>query len=341
MAPNNPRFLISIECMTYNQASFVEDAMRGFCIQQTKFPFLAIVCDDASTDGEQDVIRNYLGKHFHMSQAYQWKDEEANYVYACHKTNHNCYFLVIFLKTNYFGKKDKKHLWEQWEENVKYKAYCEGDDYWIDILKLQKQKDYLECHPECSYLFTNRKCLINGELTTSYQGRCIYSKKDILSGMIPGIQTVMHRKIENFNKLYSTMVPGVNGDIGFAYVFSTMGELHCMSDVTAVYRYSGYGVFSSLSLKQRYETGIKHYYSFHKGLNFPDNDALLSFYCWQLHTITLGYIRDREWIKLERSIIFALRHCPTIFMRLKLFLRFLLNTIIDLGTVFIKHFHIG
>ena len=154
MTPLHTNHQVTIHCLTYNHAPYIEDAMNGFCLQETSFPFLAIICDDASTDGEQDVIRKYLQEHFNTSsdKDYQsWETEEAKIVFAQHKTNSNCSFLVIFLKTNYYSqKKDKSHLWKEWEESAKYIALCEGDDYWIDPQKLQKQVDFLENNPEYS-----------------------------------------------------------------------------------------------------------------------------------------------------------------------------------------------
>lgn len=53
-------FLVSIRCTTYNQSSYINDALDGFVMQQTSFPFLALVVDDASTDGEQEVIVKHV-----------------------------------------------------------------------------------------------------------------------------------------------------------------------------------------------------------------------------------------------------------------------------------------
>ena len=56
---DNVAFLVCVFCQTYNQKNFITDAMDGFVMQETEFPFVCTVIDDASTDGEQDVIRNY------------------------------------------------------------------------------------------------------------------------------------------------------------------------------------------------------------------------------------------------------------------------------------------
>ena len=145
--------------MTYNHASYIEDAMDGFCIQQTDFPYIAIICDDASTDGEPDVIKKYLDKHFvdASSLDYQtWEDEEAFFIYTRNQTNPQCYFFVIFLKENYYSqKKDKTHLWQEWEKDSKYLAFCEGDDYWTESLKLQKQVEILENNPSYGMVYTD------------------------------------------------------------------------------------------------------------------------------------------------------------------------------------------
>ncbi len=62
-------YKLRITCATYNHASYIEDAMNGFCKQKTNIPFLAIIFDDASTDGEAEVIRKYLDDNFEMSHA--------------------------------------------------------------------------------------------------------------------------------------------------------------------------------------------------------------------------------------------------------------------------------
>lgn len=152
---NLQNFYVSIHCLTCNQAAFVEDAMDGFCNQQTTFPYIAFIIDDASTDGEQKVIKQYLVDNFEnteLSGYREWETDEAYFIFARHKQNNQCSFLAIFLKTNYFSqKKDKEHFYKDLESNVKYVAYCDGDDYWTDSMKLEKQVKALQSHPECSF----------------------------------------------------------------------------------------------------------------------------------------------------------------------------------------------
>lgn len=82
---NESRFMVCIHCMTYNQSAYITDALNGFAMQQTDFPFVALIFDDASTDGEQGVIKKYLEEHFDHSvetEYKEWETEDANYTYA-------------------------------------------------------------------------------------------------------------------------------------------------------------------------------------------------------------------------------------------------------------------
>ena len=147
------KFIVRVTCKTYNHAAFIKDAMDGFCMQETSFPFLCIIVDDASMDGEQEVIQKYLNEHFALTGDDDFRrDETDDYIriYARHKTNTNCYFLVIFLKYNHYSiKKSKAPYIKEWKD-TKYIAMCEGDDYWIDSRKLQRQYDFMESHPDFS-----------------------------------------------------------------------------------------------------------------------------------------------------------------------------------------------
>ena len=93
-----PKFKVTVSCMTYNQSKYITDAMNGFTMQQTSFPFVCTIVDDASTDDEQEVIRKYVEDNFDFSEgsvAYHKETDYANITYAQHKANKNCYFCSI------------------------------------------------------------------------------------------------------------------------------------------------------------------------------------------------------------------------------------------------------
>lgn len=149
-------FFVNVRCFTYNHSLYIRDCLDGFCMQQTSFPYVCAVVDDASNDGEQEIIKSYLQEHFILSDESISKEEETNdyqLIFAQHKTNPNCYFAVYFLKYNHYSIKKPKLPYLQAWNSIKYCAICEGDDFWISPHKLQRQVDFLLSHPNHTLCF--------------------------------------------------------------------------------------------------------------------------------------------------------------------------------------------
>lgn len=179
-----PKFKVCCRCFTFNQAKYITDAMNGFTMQQTSFPFVCCIVDDASTDGEQDVIRKYVEENFDFSEgsvAYHKETDYAHITYAQHKTNKNCYFAVLDLKDNHYSQgKPKMGYLSEWRDMCEYEALCEGDDYWIDPNKLQKQVDFLDNHPDYSMVCAYHKVLFEESGYISYPPKVV--EKDMMYG---------------------------------------------------------------------------------------------------------------------------------------------------------------
>ena len=123
--------LVSVVTLTYNHRNFIRQCIEGILMQQTRFKFELLIHDDASTDGTAQIIREY----------------EITYpdiVKPIYQTE-NQYSKGVRIGSQYLYPKAQG----------KYIAECEGDDYWVDPLKLQKQVDYLESNPECGLCYTN------------------------------------------------------------------------------------------------------------------------------------------------------------------------------------------
>ena len=163
-------FKVCVRCYTYNHAHFIEKAMNGFCIQETDFPFVCCIVDDASKDGEQEVVKKYLLEHFDLDSKIVRNEETNDYVLtiARHKTNISCFFAVYLLKYNHYGIKPKYPYFKELIKDVKYIALCEGDDYWTDQQKLQMQYEYMESHPECT--MTSHRAKLYSEKKKKYIG---------------------------------------------------------------------------------------------------------------------------------------------------------------------------
>ena len=174
--------------------------MNGFCMQKTDFPYLCIVMDDCSTDGEQEVIKNYVAKHFNLITDEETDDYVLNF--CQHKTNDNCYFAVFYLKYNHYsiGKKSKKTIYySKWQDKCKYVALCEGDDYWIDEKKLQIQVDFLEKNEGYGMCYTKAKqyVQVDNMFLNKNCGRKIESFEDFLKNGngIPTLTTCFRKTI--------------------------------------------------------------------------------------------------------------------------------------------------
>lgn len=138
-------YKVLVRCITYNQAKYIEDALNGFAMQKTDFPFVCLIVDDCSTDGEIEVIKSWMERECDMTRAEYEEIEYSNIILVPHKTNPTCTFAFYFLKRNLYKEPEKKQaMYNSWREHCQYEALCEGDDYWITYNKLQLQYDILE-----------------------------------------------------------------------------------------------------------------------------------------------------------------------------------------------------
>ena len=261
-----PKFKVTVSCMTYNQSKYITDAMNGFTMQQTSFPFVCTIVDDASTDGEQDVIRKYVEDNFDFSEgsvAFHKETDYAHITYAQHKTNKNCYFAVLYLKENHYSqRKPKMGYLSEWRDMCEYEAICEGDDYWIDPLKLQKQVDYLDAHLDYSMCFTGAKILFDGgfESLDSSQMRALYKNlenreyqgEELLQNWLVPTASILRRVSVGIRQDTRFMF----GDIVIVLSCVAAGKIRCLAEEMVVYRRNANGVSAK---SQPLPRSIKHY----------------------------------------------------------------------------------
>lgn len=247
-----PQFIVCVRCMTFNHVNYITDAMNGFTMQETTFPFVCTIIDDASTDGEQVVIKKYIEQHFDLDDESTVRNEETDdYVltFARHKTNRNCYFAVLYLKYNHYSiKKSKDPYIKEWMD-VKYIALCEGDDYWTHPRKLQMQVDFLGQHQSVLLVHTSFQFFYQKTQTfcdsipVDNNLENIEIIKEILNYNKYRIQTctVMFRR-DSFNKSKEINKIAFNnpyflmGDTQMWIGMLEIGNISYLSDITSVYR---------------------------------------------------------------------------------------------------------
>ncbi len=273
------QFKVFVRCNTYNQSLYIKDALTGFVIQKTDFPFVCMIMDDCSLDGEQQILLEWMESNCDMNNAKIIEIVDAKVIIVPHNTNANCTFAFYLLTRNTWKEKHVKvSMYAPWRNHCEYEAICEGDDYWICECKLQKQIDFLDANSECSYLFTNRiiKDDRNGVDREICYRKSVYYTHDILAGFNPGIQSVVFRKIifNDFDS-YSLLSKSINADRLLPYLASRNGYIGRLESTTAVYRVTGEGVYSSIRNADLFRHAIKDISLFHELLGYPDKNAYL------------------------------------------------------------------
>ena len=218
--------LVSIRCLVYNHEPYLRQCLDGFVMQKTNFAFEAIVHDDASTDKSADIIKEYAEKYPDIIKP-------------------------IFETENQYSKKDgsiRRIMDDATCKTTKYIAFCEGDDYWTDPLKLQKQFDFMEANPDYSLCFhpayvkfengIQERTLFGEWKETDYNGLDI-----IRQWTIPTASVFFRAKF--YNKKYFEIANDrrfIYGDIVLFEYMSTKGRIKCINEVMSVYRRNAGGV---------------------------------------------------------------------------------------------------
>lgn len=170
--------LVSVICTAYNQESYIEDALKGFLMQKTDFPFEIIIHDDASTDKTADIINGYAKKYPLIIKPILQKNNQYSI------NGHLPLLNTIAVASG------------------EYLALCEGDDFWIDENKLQKQILALEKRPDMKLCFTTGLGLTEEGITRNIAdyGRkeVIFSTSQVIRGggsFMPTASLLIHRDV--------------------------------------------------------------------------------------------------------------------------------------------------
>lgn len=182
--------IVSVICITYNHEKYIAQALEGFLMQKTNFTFEILIHDDASTDSTADIIREYKKQN----------------------KNINAIIKPIYEKQNQYSSGMYDFINDMIKSaNGKYLAFCEGDDYWTDPQKLQKQVDFLNSQLEYAVCFHPVRVFFdNGEekefIFPNAEKMSKFTLENLLKENFIQSNSVMYRK-QNYRDMPNNVMP--------------------------------------------------------------------------------------------------------------------------------------
>lgn len=233
---------VSVSVVCYNHAKYIGECIENILRQKRRFRLEILIHDDASTDGTQEIIKEYQRKYPDIVKPIL--ETENQYSKG---------------KTNITG------IYNLPRASGKYVAMLDGDDYWCDKSKLQKQVDYMEVHPEVVFSFHAAKVvredggLVNEGLMTPYPGSRELSPSELISkssGAAFG-SFLIRREILNPLPAYYYDCPV--GDRPLELISASHGKAYYFKEAMSVYRFQIPGSWTSTQLSGDYEEKQRSY----------------------------------------------------------------------------------
>lgn len=274
---------VTVLCTTYNQSAYLERCLEGIVSQKTTFKYKVLIHDDCSTDGTTDIVRSYAKEYPDL-------------------------ITPIVQERNLYSRGIDRDQYIIPLIEGPYVAVCEGDDYWCDDLKLQRQYDYMEKHPEASLcvhavkVYDESLGLFEGFVAPSETERD-FCAEDIIasSGDVFGTNSVFFRT-EYYSRPEAYMNWSV-ADWPRNIYLSTVGKVHYLPTVMSVYRRNVPGSWSGQQKKR--EARKKTVESLLDGLAradaYTDYAYKTSFEIARFLVLKQFYIEERDWSALNEG----------------------------------------
>jgi glycosyltransferase involved in cell wall biosynthesis len=245
---SNP-YLVSVRLMVYNNEDLIRDAIEGILKQKTNFLVEVVIGDDFSTDNSLDIIREYHDTstiHFKILERKvgdeYWKNRQKL------GRLHNFYNII----DNCTGK---------------YIALLDGDDYWTDSYKLQKQVDFLEGNEEFAMCFHDAWVIEDNKKLHQYvnKSKTVFKTEDLFERHFIPTASIVFRNNIQLPDWYSEVQ---SGDRLLLFFLSLQGNLKYLDEVMSVYRLHDAGISKShVGVKKVYDTALLLHY-FNKSVNY-------------------------------------------------------------------------
>ena len=282
--PSNP--LVSVHIQTYQHKNFIKTCLDSILAQKTDFPFEILIGEDDSSDGTREICIEYAKRHPDKIRLFLHSRE--NNIPKLNKPSE--FFNITYNRFSAHGK---------------YLSSCDGDDYWIDPLKLQKQAELLENDPSCMAVCTNFKICdtdnnIISEARYNYPDGSNYkfAFKNLLNYRVTTrTLMVMWRNCPAAIEQYSEFNETPLGDKVIILLMSQYGDIKYINDITAVFR-KGSGFYTPNRKKQSfYREAISwfHLYRYYQGTCFQNIIRI------QLHDTLVKRMNELSLVTLVRD----------------------------------------
>jgi glycosyltransferase involved in cell wall biosynthesis len=243
---NKEKPLVSIVCISFNHAEFIDDTMRGFLIQESSYPFEIIVHDDASQDGTQDILSRYQSRYPKLIK-------------------------LILQKTNQHSQGIRVYRYYRELVNGVYTALCEGDDYWVRPDKLEKQVSFLEANPD--FFLSAHGHITHNQTDGSKDETCIFhgdvciDREALLKSRLHGknfvlrTQTIVTRSYYFLDSELMERSQVMGGDYFVTSTYGLLGKCMYFGDYYgAVFRQNCGSAWTSLDERRKNIERVTNFY---------------------------------------------------------------------------------
>jgi len=249
---------LSVLVMTYNHREYISEALDGILMQKTDFDFEILIGEDDSDDGTREICREYAAKY--PDRIRLFLNDRKNVIYIDGKPTGRWNFINLF-----------KHA------RGKYIAWCEGDDYWTDPYKLQKQVDFLDQKPDFVICFHHVDWLINGQLKRNTYlpptSKGYYTADDLFmhDNFMRTCSVVFRNGL--FDELPEWFYHIPYGDIAMHVLNAQHGKIGYIDETMGVYRVHSGGIYSNENPFFNIIRSIKTFSTLAEQLNYKDSDS--------------------------------------------------------------------
>lgn len=233
MAVSKRDMMVSVCCITYNHEKYIAQALDSFLMQETNFKFEILIGEDGSSDNTKAIIQDYCSRYPGIIKL------------ISHEVNVGAIRNQIGVLAAAKGK---------------YIAMCDGDDFWTDAFKLQKQVDFLEGNEDYVICCHHTEVIDDQDKTVyvkDYPVELEFDYKDVLLGKREEtrIVSLMMRNIKEITKVTEQSwyldTYGTDTLLKLYAVANTGKKIYVLPDVMACYRFHTGGIWSMIDPKVR------------------------------------------------------------------------------------------